>query len=127
MAVIEGPTVRWDHTDGRWRVGPVPASYGRGKWGQDADPHATRIPSARAGTTVSAVAAMLSEAVNACQRGAGLGLTATETMRPCGDGVCLGRVGAVGAGSAGRLQTASLAWQCLPDIIDPRGPKGGRR
>ena len=52
--------------------------------------------------TVSAVAAMLSDAVNACQRGAGLGLTATETMRPCGDGVCLGRVGAVGAGSAGR-------------------------
>src|SRR2546422_10841818 len=52
--------------------------------------------------TVSAVAAMLSEAVNACQRGAGLGLTATGTMRPCGDGVCLGRVRAVGAGSAGR-------------------------
>src|SRR5438034_2520340 len=69
---------------------------GAGRGGQDADPHATRIPSARAGTTVSAVAAMLSDAVNACQRGAGLGLTATETMRPCGDGVCLGRVGAVG-------------------------------
>src|SRR5437773_8097003 len=63
---------------------------GAGRGGQDADPHATRIPSARAGTTVSAVAAMLSDAVNACQRGAGLGLTATETMRPCGDGVCLG-------------------------------------
>ena len=34
---------------------------------------ATHIPSARAGATVSAVAAMLSEAVNACQRGAGSG------------------------------------------------------
>ena len=31
----------------------------------------TRIPSARAGATVGAVATMLSEAVNACQRGAG--------------------------------------------------------
>ena len=31
----------------------------------------TRIPSARAGATVGAVAMMLSEAVNACQRGAG--------------------------------------------------------
>src|ERR1700740_2314540 len=81
MAVIEGSTVVGTTRIEGGDLARSSPRMGAGSGDKTQTLTLLGIPSARAGPTVSAVAAMLSEAVNACQRGAGSAQAARRRAR----------------------------------------------